>query len=502
MSQSGHRRPSLWRRLGTRARAWLPDYLPVAWKMALVFSALLLAGMGVLGTWLLNNQLNDMLNQSQRYGQVIATQLAYGVKEPLLAADDFTLKVLLNNLNSSGDTLGAALYDRHFKLKERVGLLPTDINPAQHGDALQWHYNDTPLTTYFATISVEGHVAGYAAVSLSRAGIVAAQRDARRAMVMATALMGLITVLLSVLLSWRIVKPLRALVAATSAMRAGKLDVHLHNQSNDEIGQLISAYNSMARGLLEKSQVERVLSRFVSPRVAAQMMADLGEVQLGGREVVATVLFADIAGFTRLSERLAPEAVAEMLNCYFNAISCAADFYKGTIDKYMGDCAMLVFGVPEADEEHQYHALCCAVMIQRLITLINVEREKRGLVTARFRIGLNCGPMLAGNLGSQERMQYTVVGDAVNLASRLCSMAEAGEIIVPDALVQDTNVASRTRCSLAGSVPVRGKSTAVVTHRVDGVHGSSENQMTQRITQFFLEQGPPPPAQRPPLRSV
>ena len=265
---------------------------------------------------------------------------------------------------------------------------------------------------------------------------------------------------------------------------------------------MIAAYNSMAHGLLEKDQVERVLSRFVSPRVAQQMMADLGEVQLGGREAEASVLFADIVGFTRLSERMAPDAVAELLNCYFNAISCAADFYRGTIDKYMGDCAMLVFGVPEKDSEHLYHALCCAVMIQRMVLRINEQRRAQGLVTVEFRIGINAGTMLAGNLGSQNRMQYTVVGDAVNLASRLSNMAGAGEIIISDVLARDPNVASRLRSNIAGTLRVRGKSDPVLTYRVEGVHAQSETLMEQRIARFLSahdEDAPPP---WPPARAA
>src|SRR5690606_35098203 len=212
-------------------------------------------------------------------------------------------------------------------------------------------------------------------------------------------------------------------------------------------------------------------------------------------------LFADIVGFTRLSERLAPDAVAELLNCYFNAINCAADFYRGTIDKYMGDCAMLVFGGPEKACEHLYHALCCAVMIQRLILRINEQRRAQGRVTVEFRIGINAGTMLAGNLGSQERMQYTVVGDAVNLASRLSNMAGAGEIIIADALVRDPNIASRLRCHLAGTMRVRGKSEPVLTYRVEGVHAQSETLMEQRIARFLSAHGEEAPAAWPPAQA-
>lgn len=490
------------RPLADAVRPWLPDYLPVAWKLGLTFSALVLLGMTVLGSIILSNQLTDMQSQADRFGQTVAAQLADSAREPLLADDTFTLKILIQNLGTSENLAGAALFNRDLRPLEQAGLLPAEAVPTISGPVRHWRHDGAPMTTYFAPITAEQHTAGYVAVTLSGTDIAAAQGHARRTMVTATLLMGLVAIILAFWISRRLAQPLHDLVAATSAIRAGDLNYRLRNAGNDEIGQLIAAYNSMAHGLLEKDQVERVLSRFVSPRVAQQMMADIGEVQLGGREVEASVLFADIVGFTRLSERLAPDAVAELLNCYFNAINCAADFYRGTIDKYMGDCAMLVFGVPEKDSEHLYHALCCAVMIQRLILRINEQRRAQGRVTVEFRIGINAGTMLAGNLGSQNRMQYTVVGDAVNLASRLSNMAGAGEIIIADALVRDPNIASRLRSTVAGTMRVRGKSDPVLTYRVEGVHAQSETLMEQRIARFLSAHGDDAPTAWPPAREA
>ncbi|MCH8544792.1 MAG: HAMP domain-containing protein [Alcanivorax sp.] len=469
-------------------RSLLPDYLPVAWKLGLTFSALVLIGMSVLGSIILSTQLTTMQNQADRLGRTIATQLADSAREPLLADDPLALKVLVSNLADSENLEGAALFDRDLRLKYRAGRLPTDAVPTISGPVRQWRDANAPMTTYFAAIRAADATAGHAAVTLSGAPIVAAQAQARRTMITATLLMSLIAVVAAFLISRRLARPLSDLVAATTALRAGDLNVRLAaGHSNDEIGQLLDAYNNMAHGLLEKTQVERALSRFVSPRVAEQMMADLGEVQLGGREVHATVLFADIVGFTSLSEGMAPDAVAALLNDYFNAISTAADFYRGNIDKFMGDCAMLVFGVPEEDNEHLYHGLCCAVMIQRLVQRLNAQRQARGQVIVDFRVGLNSGPMLAGNLGSKDRMQYTVVGDSVNLASRLSTMAAAGEIIMPDHLVNDPNVAPRVRTHVAGTMRIRGKSEPVLTHRVEGVHPQSEALMEQRIARFLSE---------------
>lgn len=462
----------------------LPDYFPVAWKLGLSISLLISVGMAVLGTVLLNNQVERMQAQADGFGRAIASQLADTAREPMLADDSFALKVLINNLVRSETLQGAALFSREDETLEAAGLIPPEPEPDTALPIQRWRAESEPLTTYFTPVEIRDMTAGFAAVTLSGKPIAQAKRDVREAIITATLLMIVIAVIVAFLVSRRLSRPITHLLEAASAIRSGDLHYRIRERRNDEIGLLIDAYNNMASGLLEKNQVERVLSRFVSPSVARQMMADLHQVQLGGRDVEATVLFADIVGFTRLSERMAPEAVAELLNVYFDAITLAATFYRGTIDKYMGDCAMIVFGVPEQDPEHRYHGLCCAVMIQRLVERLNVQRRAAGLTTVSFRVGINTGHMLAGNLGSRDRMQYTVVGDTVNLASRLSNMAGGSDISAPEHLVCDPNIASRVRCSQTGHMKVRGKQELTATYSVEGVHPHSEALMEQRIAEI------------------
>ncbi|MBA4722440.1 adenylate/guanylate cyclase domain-containing protein [Alloalcanivorax xenomutans] len=466
-------------------RPYLPAYFPVAWKMGLSISAMILLGMAVLGTLLLNNQLERMRQQADSFGGAIASQLAHTAREPLLAEDRFLLKVHINNLVRSDNIYGATLFDRDGGLIDEAGVQPARRGPLSEAGVSRWTMAGSPMSTYISPVMVNDIQVGAVAITLSDQPIALAQKEVRTAMITATVIMGLIAIIASFVISRRLSQPIRDLLAATSAMRRGDLQFRIRERRNDEIGLLIEAYNSMAHSMLEKDQVERVLQRFVSPSVAKSMMADLDQVTLGGRDVNATVVFADIVGFTRLSESLAPEAVAHMLNVYFDAVAWAADSYRGTIDKYMGDCAMIVFGVPEEDPEHLFHGLCCAVMIQRLIQRLNEHRQARGLTTVEFRIGINSGAMLAGNLGSRDRMQYTVVGDTVNLASRLSNMAAAGEIIAAAAVFKDANIAPRVRALEYGSMRVRGRQEPVSTYRVDGVHALSETLMEQRIAQFL-----------------
>lgn len=482
----GQVHPSRHSRLGEWLAPYVPEYFPVAWKLGLSISLLILCGMTILGSLLLNNQLDRMRDQADTFGEAIALQLANTVREPLLADDTFFLKVQLNNLTRSDSVRGAALFDRTGNLIDKAGVLPLAATPLQE-QIKRWNLQNEPVTTYYAAVEVSDSVAGYTAISLSDRPIMAARESVQDTMIKATLIMSVIAIIASFLISRRLARPIHDLLAATSAMRRGDLNYRIQDRRNDEIGGLIEAYNTMAHGMLEKDQVERVLKRFVSPSVAHNMMADLDQVQLGGRDVHATVVFADIVGFTRLSETLAPDAIAAMLNVYFDAITTATSFYRGTIDKYMGDCAMIVFGVPEKDDEHLFHGLCCAVMIQRLVERLNEHRRARGYTTVEFRIGINSGDMLAGNLGSRDRMQYTVVGDAVNLASRLSNMAGGNEIIAASALLDNPNIASRVRATEYGAMRIRGKAEPVSTFRIDGVHALSETLMEQRIAQFLAK---------------
>jgi len=239
---------------------------------------------------------------------------------------------------------------------------------------------------------------------------------------------------------------------------------------------------------LEKNQVENAFSRFVSPKVAKQIMSNLDKVSLGGKRVEATALFADIVGFTSLSEKLPAEEIATMLNEYFSYISAATQMYHGTIDKYMGDCAMVVFGAPEEDEEHRFNAVACAIMIQRLVERLNVIRVQEGKEQIHFRIGLNSGQMLAGNMGSDDRMQYTVVGEAVNLAARLHSVAERGQIIVTDFMVKNKDVQWRVIAHRHGAIRLRGIAEPVTTYVLTDVKPSYSAMIDQQIDNILLKQ--------------
>jgi len=165
----------------------------------------------------------------------------------------------------------------------------------------------------------------------------------------------------------------------------------------------------------------------------------------------------------------------------------ASELYRGTIDKYMGDCAMVVFGVPDADSDHKFNALACAVMIQKLVARINAIRVREGKTAIHFRIGVNSGTMLAGNMGSNERMQYTVVGETVNLASRLHTVADKDQIVITEHLYHDKDIKWRLTAQRHESIKLRGIATPVSTYIVNDVSDSYRATMEAQIDHILAE---------------
>jgi len=169
----------------------------------------------------------------------------------------------------------------------------------------------------------------------------------------------------------------------------------------------------------EKRYLKRAFQHYVPPAVVEDLVADAGKLQLGGEKRELTVLFSDIRGFTTLSEAMAPEDLVKLMNEYFTLMTAKVFEQRGSLDKYIGDAIMAIFGAPVAEPQHAALACRSAVeMVQALRTLQHSLRERR-LPAIDIGIGINTGPMIVGNMGSASRFNYTVVGDAVNLASRI-----------------------------------------------------------------------------------
>jgi PAS domain S-box-containing protein len=181
----------------------------------------------------------------------------------------------------------------------------------------------------------------------------------------------------------------------------------------------------------ERRVIKDMFCRYMSQEVLSSLMEAPDSVKLGGDKKIATVFFADIRGYTSFSEKREPEKIVEILNAYFSEAVEHVVKYKGYIDKFIGDCIMAVWGVPmPAEKDDAINAVSCALAIQKMVSSEKRKFFKKEASHLRIGIGVNTGPLVAGNLGSVQRMDYSVIGDTVNLAARLESVAKADEVII------------------------------------------------------------------------
>ncbi|RMF15712.1 MAG: adenylate/guanylate cyclase domain-containing protein [Candidatus Dadabacteria bacterium] len=169
----------------------------------------------------------------------------------------------------------------------------------------------------------------------------------------------------------------------------------------------------------QKKEIRGAFQTYLSPAVVEQVIEDPSKLALGGEKRELTVLFSDVRGFTTISEALDAEELANLLNEYLTPMTDLVFKHGGTLDKYMGDAVMAFWGAPIPQEDHAFRACDCALEMMRVLHELQRDFEARGYPPIDIGIGINTGPMSVGNMGSTQRMDYTVMGDAVNLGSRL-----------------------------------------------------------------------------------
>ncbi len=219
--------------------------------------------------------------------------------------------------------------------------------------------------------------------------------------------------------------PVLALVGHTQRIARGDYTVSNTTYRADELGRLSEAFDAMARGLDERDRVRDLLDKNVSPEIAAQLLRD--GATLGGEERQVTVLFADLRGFTTLSEQLSAPELLALLNRYLDRMSAALEAHGGVIDKYIGDAIMALFGAPIAHGDDADRALAAALAMQRALVAFNAELAAEGKPPLGIGIGINTARVVAGNIGSARRLNYSVIGDGVNVAARIESLTRNTE---------------------------------------------------------------------------
>ena len=280
--------------------------------------------------------------------------------------------------------------------------------------------------------------------------------------------------------------PIEDLVVATNSIDRGNYNIHLRPKTKDEIGYLTDRFTNMAGGLAERNRLMTTFTKFVNKDIAEK--AASGQLSLGGEDKNATVFFSDIRSFTAMSEKMTAPQVVEFLNDYFTRMVDCVNRTNGIVDKFIGDAVMAVWGAATTNgspEEDAWAAVKAALMMRIALYHFNENQIKHGRNPIKIGCGINSGPIVAGQIGSEDHMNYTVIGDTVNLASRTEALNKpfATDILITEntyLLIKDKIIAEEMP-----GVHVKGKTDPIKMYAVINAKGVKGPKDIHKLREFL-----------------
>ncbi len=448
--------------------------VPLKVKLSLLITALVVLAVALVGLFLLRQQQQSLTAEMTKRGLTMAENFAAGAKTPLLTGDDLTLGVLVTDAMKDPDVSYVIVADHDGRVlahsdpqaavKSTVDR-PKGLEPLKDRLLVQIYKTPQGRVIDFAVPLVYGGVpVGALYLGFSEEAITAALASARNQALVITLVMVLAGLGGAVGLAALLSRPIFRLVQATGAIAAGNFNITLPVASRDELGVLTDSFNRMARSLREKEMIKRAFTRYVAREVVEEILKNPENMALTGERREVTVLFCDVRGFTPLSERLSPEEVVLLLNDFYNLMIETTFKHDGTLDKFLGDAVMAVFGAPLAHPDHSARAIRTALAMQEGIVGLNERRARDGKEPIAVGIGVSAGEAVAGTVGTEDRMEYTVIGDSVNLAARLESNAKPGQILISHRTYE--RVRDLVDARPLGRIRVKGKEEEVEVYEV------------------------------------
>ncbi len=463
--------------------------VPIWLKLSVMMILVTTLTIGVLSTMTLREQRAQLFQQTVRSGK---TSLNYFIANArfLLLEESNTLK--LNALITEAVTVAGIRYAiiqdargtvvAHTDFDQIGGPLPPFPRPGppiRNGDTVYFEYlapGGERMLNLHRPIILQDRVLGEAHVGVSLDFIQQLVYQRGQTLILFSLLAVAGGILVAVLLGVHFSRPIFRLVRATREIARGRYQHRVAPIRNDEFGVLAMAFNRMARELGLKSIMERSFGKYVGNEILEMILADPDRIWFKGQRREATVLFTDVRGFTRYTWEREPEVVVERLNEYFEIASEAIIRYGGFVDKFVGDAVLGVFNVPVARADHVERAVRAALEMQAAFA--ERSRGQTDALLDAVGIGIHTGVVVSGNLGSQVKMEYTVIGDAVNLASRINGLAGPGEIIVSRAVREALGDAPTAE--VRPPTRVKGQEAPVETFRILAVKGEWTDEATDR----------------------
>lgn len=413
--------------------------IPMWIQMAVATTFIVVLTIFTLSMVVLDKQKDRLHEQTVRVGTVSLNYFANNASIPLLEDNIVQLNTLLKEAAQVKGLRYALITDTRDRIKAHtdVNLIGVPFkhfveNPeaTQSNEVVYYTYhrpNGEHMLNLYRTISFKNKSLGQVHVGISLDFIKELIRQERISVVLITLAIILVGLGVAVLYGFRFSRPISELVKATEEIARGNYQYRVPMKRNDEMGSLGTAFNRMGQELWKNAMAQKSFGKYVGAEVLDMILANPETDWLKGTRNEATIVFADVRGFTAYAAETPPEQVVEALNAFFEIATSVIIKYGGYIDKFIGDAVMGVFGVPVYRQDQVERAVRAALQLQEKLHK-NSQHGKKLL--AAVGISIHSGLVVAGNVGSQSKMEYTVIGDSVNLTSRLNALAGPGEVVI------------------------------------------------------------------------
>jgi adenylate cyclase len=462
-------------------------------KITFMMLFLLFCVFVVTNGYIINNIFKELIEREKLIGITYAEFLANNSEEALVGGDDLSLAKFINQVKDKPGVKYAIIMDTHDKIlahtqyNEFFGTTFREFrNIKQQRDLgtirqfklakqeasynVATHEADEDLLDIARPIVIKYSGQPEKPIGVVRVGISLKKiyRTVITTMikfVLVSSIGIVLGVLGSISLAGYIVKPIRLLVDGVKAIGEGNLDQRIDLIPNDEIGDLTASFNRMAKSLQEKEFIKKILSTYVTKQVADLIISNPAKAGIQGERRIISILVVDIRNFTSLAEKTDAQKTVELLNRYYSMMVDIVIKYQGTIDKFLGDALMALFGAPLTFRDHAEKAVATALEIKHAMYAFNQHLEEEKIAPIRIGIGISSGEVIVGNIGSEgKKMEYTAIGDTVNIAHRLQSVSRNSNIIISEKTYE--LVKNKFQIIPKEPVQVKGKDRPIVIYEV------------------------------------
>ncbi len=446
--------------------------LQIRLKLSMIVAASIIGTTLIIGTIVTQMQERELRLQTEALGHSIVLGLNSSAKDNLLLNSHSIIQDYVNNFNKL-KLQGL----EHLFIIDRNGvviahLIPNEVNKrvsSEEWDVITRADTSTLIETSSSLRFVQAIVfnkregkqlkkiiVGGASISFSKEALLAKIKDMKSKIFLYSFVVSLIAIGLVFYVSKHIVRIIIVLSDAARKVGSGNLQVNVATRMKDELGMLSRDFNFMVIQIREKVEMQKFVSKST-----VEMISGGKEMKLGGTRSVICAMFTDIRGFTSFSENKPPEEVVETLNHYLDLQTRVIHEHNGVVDKFLGDGIMSIF----TGDQMVSNAIKASIHIQKEVAVLNGKRKKNKENVLNVGVGIASGIAVLGSVGSHDRMDFTAIGDTINLSSRLCGIAGPMEIIVTEEIAHEMkNIFSSIS---QGNLPIKGKKQEVSIHKID-----------------------------------